>query len=173
MSCCRCSPRWKAEQPERAVIVDTEPGTFERIFAPVSVWTLVATLPVSMIWGDSIWMVGFVGAVVATSFAFPKRLVEFLHRPEMYKYLKDPVGVMEEQIRIDWTGWSHSKSTLRMIYHLKMIEKYHYILALLVGGHFLIAGSRGDIRFIMGYFLIFGAFTIFCMILMSFSHKTS
>ncbi|MER8959252.1 hypothetical protein [Mesorhizobium sp. M0701] len=68
-------------------------GTLEKIFSVTAIWTSAATIPVSLIWGESAWMVVFIGAIVAASFAFPRRLAELLNRFE------HPIGLSGEEFQ--------------------------------------------------------------------------
>ncbi|MBN9218580.1 MAG: hypothetical protein J0I79_11560 [Mesorhizobium sp.] len=150
-----------------ATTVATEPGIFERLFAVVSVWTLTAPIPVSVIWGDSVWMMGFVGAIVAASLAFPRRLVELHGRFE------HPIIYIQQNLRNDWTGLPYTKSNIRMIYNLAMAQKYHYILTLITLAHFMISGAKNE-WFAGGYLVIFGAFSAISALLVShFTRKIS
>ncbi|ESW86446.1 hypothetical protein NKL07_26420 [Mesorhizobium sp. C280B] len=129
-------------------------GTFERIFSVTSVWTSIATIPISLAWGESAWMVVFIFAILAASFAFPRRLAELLNRFE------HPIGYLERNFKNDWTGWSHTKSNINMIYNLGMIQKYHYVLLLITVIHFLISGALGESELAVAYLAIMAAFSL-------------
>jgi len=132
--------------------MDTD-GILERIFVVASVWTLTATIPVSLIWGETVWMVIFVGAMLTASLAFPGRISELLNRFE------HPIGYLERNFKNDLTGWSYSKSKIAMIYHLRFFQKYHYLILVITIFHFLISGALGENELAAAYLIIMAAFS--------------
>ncbi|MER8710471.1 MULTISPECIES: hypothetical protein [unclassified Mesorhizobium] len=136
-----------------AEIMDMD-GTLEKIFSVTAIWTSAATIPVSLIWGESAWMAVFIGAIVAASFAFPRRLAELLNRFE------HPIGYLERNFKNDWTGWKYTKSSIKMIYNLSIIQKYHYILLLITAIHFMISGALSESGLAVAYLAIMAAFSL-------------